>query len=283
MVYEHCLKVQVVRISMPLWILLPLVGVFFIIWAVARWNTFRPLVKRVKLQVSHPLDELRILHLSDLHMEKLSISPEALLKEVKDEPIDLIALTGDYLDTKPMTERFLQYIDALKTLNPRYGMYAVFGNHDYVVADHLPTLQIEMEKRGCVVLKNKHISIPIDGDTLNIIGIDDHYSGHSDPDRAFSGVGKGIHLVLTHDPNIVLEMDHHFDYLLSGHFHGGQINWPKPYHLKRMGKLPNQNIISGLHYHGKRAFYISDGLGQTGFNMRLRSRPEITFHSIGGF
>ncbi len=265
------------------WIVLALIAVLFTIWAVARWNTFRPLVKQIDIKVSHPLDThgLRILHLSDLHMERLSISPEALLKQVQGERIDLIALTGDYLDTVSMTDRFLQYMDVLKDLQPRYGMYAVFGNHDYVIADHLPYLQREMEKRGCVVLKNEHVRVPIGDQTLNIIGIDDHYTNRSNADQAFAGVEEGINLVLTHDPEIVLEMDHHFDYLLSGHFHGGQIHWPKPYHLKKMGKLYSLDIISGLHYHKNRAFYISDGLGQTGFKMRLRCRPEITFHSIG--
>nr|WP_188648412.1 metallophosphoesterase [Marinithermofilum abyssi] len=267
-----------------MWFWMILLAAVAIIWFIARRNTFKPLIKRVQLELSHPLsaDGLRILHLSDLHMEKLSITPEALLAQVKDEPIDLIALTGDYLDTKRMINRFLKYIEALQTLKPRYGMYAVFGNHDYVIADSLPYLKKEMEKRGCTVLINEHVQIQLGHQTLNIIGIDDHFTKRSDIDKAYEGVGEGINLVLTHDPNIVLEMDgHHFDYLLSGHFHGGQIHWPKPYHLKKMGKLPQLNIISGLHYHQNRAFYISDGLGQTGVKLRLRSRPEITFHNIG--
>lgn len=267
-----------------LWIFWILFGLFVIWWGIARYNTYKPTVKHVDLQVSRPLHNngLRILHLSDLHMEKCSISPEALLQQVKGQPIDLIALTGDYLDTKKMIGRFLNYLEALQTLQPRYGMFAVFGNHDYVIADHLPKLQKEMEKRQCVVLKNEHRTLDIgNGQKLNIIGIDDAYTGRSDADRAYEGVSEGINLVLTHDPHIVLDMDHHFDYLLSGHFHGGQICWPKPYHLRKMGKLPGLNVISGLHYHQKRAFYISDGLGQTGFNLRFGSRPEITFHSLG--
>lgn len=256
---------------------------FLIWWGIGHYNTYKPTVKHVDIKITHPLENngLRILHLSDLHMERCSISPENLLKQVKSERIDLIALTGDYLDTKQMTDRFLQYMDALHSLNPRYGMYAVFGNHDYCIADHLPYIQTEMERRGCIVLKNEHHTIEIDGHKLNIIGIDDAYTGRSDADQAYRGISEGINLVLTHDPHIVLDMNHHFDYLLSGHFHGGQICWPKPYHLRKMGKLPGLNIISGLHYHRQRAFYISDGLGQTGFNLRYGSRPEITFHSLG--
>ena len=252
---------------------------------IARYNTYKANVKRVEIQVAHSLNgnRLNILHLTDLHMEKCSIDPQALLNLVKGERIDLIALTGDYLDTKKMADRFLQYLDTLESLKPRYGMYAVFGNHDYVIADHLPYLKREMEKRNCIVLQNEHRTVTLEeGSELHIIGIDDHYTGRSDVDRAFQGVGeRGIRLVLTHDPNIVLEMKGvSFDYLLSGHFHGGQIHWPKPYHLKRMGKLPHLQMIRGLHYHRNRAFYISEGLGQTGFNLRLRSRPEITFHTL---
>jgi uncharacterized protein len=87
--------------------------------------------------------------------------------------------------------------------------------------------------------------------------------------------------VLTHDPNIVLHMeDYPFDYLLAGHFHGGQIRYPKAYHLVKMGKLPRLNMIKGLHSHNNSPFYISEGLGQTGVNIRVGSRPEITFHDI---
>lgn len=253
--------------------------------AIARFNTYKPNVKRVELEVAHSLNgrRLNILHLTDLHMEKCSIQPQALLRLVQGERIDLIALTGDYLDTKEMTGRFLQYLDVLASLKPRYGMYAVFGNHDYVIADHLPHLKREMEKRNCIVLQNEHRTVSLEeGSDLHIIGIDDYYTGRSDVGRAFQGVGdRGIRLVLTHDPNIVLEMKAvTFDYLLSGHLHGGQIHWPKPYHLKRMGKLPHLQIFRGLHYYRDRAFYISEGLGQTGLNLRLRSRPEITFHTL---
>ena len=112
-------------------------------------------------------------------------------------------------------------------------MYAVFGNHDYVIADHLPYLKREMEKRHCVVLQNEHRTVSLEeGTDLHIIGIDDYFTGRSDVDRAFRGVtGKGIRLVLTHDPNIVLEMKSVSLITCCPDTHGGQIHWPKLYHL----------------------------------------------------
>jgi uncharacterized protein len=75
--------------------------------------------------------------------------------------------------------------------------------------------------------------------------------------------------------------DIHFDYLLSCHFHGGQIHWPKTYHLVKMAKeMVEMNIIKGLHYYNGKPFYISEGLGQTSINIRVGSRPEITLHQV---
>ncbi|MCS1350541.1 metallophosphoesterase [Mechercharimyces sp. CAU 1602] len=261
-------------------------GTILSLWGFARLNTYRPEVNHIDLKVKRPLDKegLRILHLSDLHMERLSVSPQSLKEYVSDgKPIDLIALTGDYMDTEPMIDRFFAYMDELASLKPRYGMYAVFGNHDYKIAHRIPEIRKRMEQYGCVVLQNENHTLNINGRTLNIIGIDDHHTRRSDAEKSYAGIDEenGINLVLTHDPNIVLQMENHsFDYLLSGHFHGGQIHWPRPYHLRRMGQLPKLKMIKGLHYHEERAFYISEGLGQTAFNLRLRSRPEITFHHL---
>ncbi|UAC49826.1 metallophosphoesterase [Bacillus aquiflavi] len=224
----------------------------------------------------------KILHLSDMHLENISITPPELYTMVSKQPIDLIALTGDYLDRKRSIPKLTGYLQVLEKLNPQYGIYAVFGNHDYVLkGKNFETLKRTLENNGCKTLQNEHVSLHVRGEHLNIIGIDNYSTNHSDVKKTYSGVPEGYNLVLTHDPNVVLEMeDIPFDYLLSGHFHGGQIHWPKPYHLMKMGKLVRMNMIKGLHYHGGKPFYISEGLGQTGVNIRIGSRPEITFHEI---
>ncbi|WP_307892347.1 metallophosphoesterase [Bacillus swezeyi] len=226
--------------------------------------------------------KLNILHLSDLHLENISISPKQILDLADQKQVDLIALTGDFLDRKRNIPKLVHYLKALRQLNPTYGMYAVFGNHDYVLkGEHFQKLKSVLEENRCVTLQNKHVSIEVEGGTLNIIGIDDHSTKRSNVTDSYEGLKDGYNLVLTHDPNVVLDMkEFHFDYLLSGHFHGGQIHWPKPYHLVKMGKLVRMNMIKGLHYHHDKPFYISEGLGQTGANIRIGSRPEVTFHHI---
>jgi len=250
----------------------------------AHRNTYKPDFKHIELKIDEkkPIKPIHILHLSDLHMENISITPLQLYDTLDKKEIDLIALTGDYLDKAKNIDKFLEYLHVLHNLKPKHGIYIVFGNHDYFLKDQIPYFRKSIENTGAVVLVNENNIIEIDNQIVNIIGIDDSYSNHHDIKKAYQGISEnGINLVLSHDPHIVLEMDDYpFDYLLSGHFHGGQINYPKPYHLAKMGSFASQNIIKGLHFHKESPFYISEGLGQTGLNIRLRSRPEITLHTL---
>ena len=47
-----------------------------------------------------------------------------------------------------------------------------------------------------------------------------------------------------------------------------------------MGKLVRMRMIKGFHTHDGKPFYINEGLGQTGINIRVRSNPEITIHTL---
>ncbi|MFB5089260.1 metallophosphoesterase [Psychrobacillus sp. PGGUH221] len=224
----------------------------------------------------------RVLHISDMHLENISISPSHLYSILEDQSIDLIALTGDFLDRKRTIPKLLPYLKVLNELNPKHGTFAVFGNHDYVLRhpDFIKLKQV-LDQNGCKTLINENDVLWNNGRKINIIGIDDFSTNRSNVDKSYEGLTDGYNLVLTHDPNIVLSMeDVPYDYLLSGHFHGGQIHWPKPYHLIKMGKLVRLNMIKGLHSHQGKSFYISEGLGQTGVNIRFGSRPEISLHHL---
>ncbi|WP_026677806.1 metallophosphoesterase [Fictibacillus gelatini] len=251
----------------------------------ANKNTKKVEVNTISLETPDKKDsisKLTVLHLSDIHLENISVSPAELYEQIRHDTIDIIALTGDFLDRKRSIPKLVPYLQVLQKINPTHGTFAVFGNHDYVLkGEHFDRLKETLESNGCRTLQNENVTIEIEGNLLNIIGIDDYSTNRSNLAQSFEGVKEGYNLVLTHDPNVVLEMDNfHFDYLLSGHFHGGQIHWPKPYHLKKMGKLVGMNMIKGLHYHKGKPFYISEGLGQTGVNIRIGSRPEITLHQL---
>ncbi len=248
-------------------------------------NTKDIVINKVKIKnelSSTHCPTLNILQLSDLHLENISISSVELYDRLKDEPIDLIAITGDFLDRKRSIPKLVPYLKVLNQLHAKHGIYAVLGNHDYVLRNKdLQVLVETLENYNCKVLQNENDMIFVHGTQVNIIGIDDFSTKRSDLETSYKDMKPGTNLVLTHDPNIVLHMKkYHFDYLLAGHFHGGQICYPKAYHLVKMGKLARMNIIKGSHMQDGKPFYISEGLGQTGVNIRIGSRPEITLHEL---
>ncbi len=248
-------------------------------------NTQNIVLKKVKINPKANAEDgamINILHLSDLHLENISISAERLYERLKKEAIDLIAITGDFLDRKRTIPKLIPYLEVLNKLNPKYGIYCVLGNHDYVLKGaNLQTLIDTLKQYNCHVMQNSHESIYLQNQRLNIIGVDDFSTKRSDLSSSYKAIRPGMNLVLTHDPNIVLDMKKYpFDYLLAGHFHGGQICYPKAYHLVKMGKLVRMNMIKGLHTQEGRPFYISEGLGQTGINIRVGSKPEITIHQL---
>ncbi|PLS14660.1 metallophosphoesterase [Bacillus sp. M6-12] len=256
------------------------VAIIFYIIRRAYQNTTDIVINRIPIENHGPI--LNILQLSDLHLENISITPSELYEKLKGEPIDIIALTGDFLDRKRTLPKLAPYLKVLNRLNAKHGIYAVFGNHDYVLrGENFQRLREILEQNGCTVMRNENTTIHVDGKPVNIIGIDDFSTKRSDLEASYSGVVPGTNLVLTHDPNLVLHMkDYHFDYLIAGHFHGGQICYPKAYHLVKMGKLVKMNMIKGLHQQDGKPFYINEGLGQTGVNIRVGSRPEITLHQF---
>lgn len=244
-----------------------------------------PLQKSARMKDTSGWEPLSVLHLSDLHMENLSVDADHVVAKFSAQPIDLIAITGDLLDRQKNIPKAVEYVRTIMSLQPAIGTYVVFGNHDYVLkAPKLRELKNALEQLGCRVLINEHVTVYHRGQPLHIIGVDDFATRRSELEKSFQHVPEtGARLVLTHDPNIVLQMkDYAYDYLLSGHFHGGQIHWPRPFHLAKMGKLPKMNMVKGLHEMDGRPFYISEGLGQTGVNIRLRSRPELTLHTLVG-
>jgi predicted MPP superfamily phosphohydrolase len=268
-----------------LWTLLIVLVLVAALLSYAHWNTFRPVVREVEINVDKEggRHDLRIVQLSDLHMERLSIKPKRLASLIAEANPDLIVMTGDYLDKYENMDKFMHYLDEILAIGAPHGVWMVWGNHDHYLGDRIEELEEKVRAKGVRMLVNESDSIQIGDTRVNIIGIDDFCLGKSDIHRAFRDVQDGIfNLVLSHDPNIALHFEEHHkvDLLLSGHLHGGQFKIPGAFKLFPMGELPKANVISGLHEVNGKAVYISDGLGQAGLNVRLGTRPELTVHTL---
>ncbi|MFC4775225.1 metallophosphoesterase [Paenibacillus sp. GCM10023252] len=222
--------------------------------------------------------QLRALQISDIHVERLRISPRRLSEVIEEANPDVIFLTGDFTQKSrhlPAVRRYIQRI-CLAGI----PVYAVLGNHDHRLnASGLAKLLEIMESFGVRVLNNESVDL---GD-YQLVGIDDYGSEKSRVEDAFKQVtsDKPI-IVLTHNPNIVLDplMKRPYTYLMAGHLHGMQFHIPFLFRFVNKGKLVADGIYQGLHRTDYGSYYISKGIGQAGPNARFLVRSEVTIHEL---
>ncbi|SEN70166.1 metallophosphoesterase [Lihuaxuella thermophila] len=85
-----------------------------------------------------------------------------------------------------------------------------------------------------------------------------------------------FHIILVHEPDYADAVAyHHVDLQLSGHSHGGQINFPMIGAM--VTPVGSKKYISGLYkINEKLTLYTNRGIGTTILPFRFLCRPELT-------
>lgn len=279
------------------WLLaaLPFLG---ILYGMARGRyEFRVISKSLKFDnLPASADGLRIVHISDIHIGSFFNNYEAVqrgIDKVNELKPDLILFTGDLVNN--FADELLGWEDTLSKLSAKYGIYSVFGNHDYgdyvkwesaeQRAENLEKLKTMHKKMGFNLLLNERVEFKTDaGESFDIIGIENWglggFSQYGDLKKAMNGSDdRRFQVLLSHDPShwdaeVVRKTK--IDLALAGHTHGmqfgveipGIIKWsPVKYRYPRWG---------GLYSEGKQHLYVNRGFGYIGFPGRIGMPPEIT-------
>jgi hypothetical protein len=255
-------------------------GYYYVSQAEPHW----PKVERIQIPLKNldsALDGFKIVHLSDLHLFPYTTLDfiKAAVGAIQSLQPDLIALTGDYV--LESAEAIFDLGPVLAGLNPRYGLYAVLGNHD-LWTDRRVVRQ-GLEQQGIPVLTNTGRAIGVGRAALYVAGVDDGWSGQ--PDLAAALAGRPDHtptLLLAHEPDQVdsFSADGRVSLQLSGHTHGGQVRLPglgAPI-LPHLGRKYDQ----GLYRVNDTWLYTNRGLGVIWPPIRFNCRPEITEITLVG-
>ncbi|MBA4379844.1 MAG: hypothetical protein C0393_04030, partial [Anaerolinea sp.] len=191
------------------------------------------------------LDGFTIAQLSDFHLGP-HVSAEDVRRSVEianDLEADLIVLTGDFVYGSAGYS--VACAQELASLQARYGVYAVLGNHDnWTDADQVAG---NLAGAGIVVLRNERRPLDVNGTRLWLLGIEDTgYTGFFSVFRllgdsramwqeagdALATLLEGIpadepRLLLVHNPDFTEMLpEGRIDLALSGHTHGGQVRLP---------------------------------------------------------
>jgi len=241
---------------------------------------------------------LRIVQISDLHVERLTRRERNLPALVAGLEPDLIVLTGDFLSTSYHAdpEALSELRTLLEQLHAPLGIYAVWGT---IEVDLPYLLWPILDELGIVVLEEGVAQVPAGkaaGDAedgldrrLWLVGLS------CTRDLAVAGAklrallaelpADRFSLLLYHTPDLMPQAAAlGVDLYLAGHTHGGQCRLPglgailtSSQHWKR--------YEAGLYREGGTTLYVSRGLGMEGFGMpraRLLCPPEVVSITLRG-
>ncbi len=231
--------------------------------------------------------DIRLLHVSDLHIERLGAREERLLELAAAAAPDLILLTGDYANTSfntdPETHRHIQAY--LRKINAPFGVFAVTGSPPVDLPPLIPPLFAGAPAR---LLADEAICVTgPGGQALTVIGVTCHHDIPRDAatlDRVLAGApDAGPRILLYHSPEVMPQaVERGIDLYLCGHTHGGQVRLPFIGAIVTISRLGRRYVMG--HYHEERThLYISRGIGFEGLGaprVRFLCPPEITLITL---
>ncbi|HDK16842.1 MAG TPA: metallophosphoesterase, partial [Nitrospirae bacterium] len=119
-------------------------------------------------KIPEDIGRLRIAQISDVHIGLIVRENrlKRVLERVKAAEPDILVSTGDLVDGQ--LDNLLDISEMFMEIDPKYGKYAITGNHEfYAGLDHALGF---IEQAGFTVLRNKGVTVQ---DLINIVGVDD--------------------------------------------------------------------------------------------------------------
>ncbi|BAK70127.1 metallophosphoesterase [Aliarcobacter butzleri] len=215
------------------------------------------------------LDDLKILHLSDLHINKKT-SIEKILELINfcnNLEFDFCIITGDIIDTKvKFIKKQLEILNLLKK-----EVFYISGNHDlfYGLED------LKKELTNFIFMDNETFKITYKNEIIHLAGLPDRFSKFFKIKREEKIVEDFLQnspsIFISHQPkDYKIALNSNSNLFLCGHTHGGQI-YPFHYLVKLV-----QPFLAGFFYKNKTAIYVNKGLGTWGVDFRFKADAEIT-------
>ena len=231
---------------------------------------------------------LRLLHLSDLHVERLTARDERLLRIVEELVPDIIVVTGDYLNISYTFDATAQRQarELLGRLQAPEGVYAISGSPS---VDYPEILAQLMDGLDVTWLRDEVTQLDWHGCHLRIAGIECTEDAATDG-RKLERVLKGgtsdaFTILLYHTPDIMpAAAMAGVDLFLAGHTHGGQLRLPF-YGAIVTASVYGKRYEMGAYREGRTVLYVSRGIGLEGKGLpraRFLSPPELTLFTLVG-
>ena len=259
--------------------------ILLIIW-IAYGNTDLEIYKyNVKSEdIPSEFDNFRIVQISDLHNAEFGENNEKLLLMLKQADADIIAITGDMIDSRN-TDVDVAISFAQKAVNIA-PVYYVNGNHESRVLGEYEKLKQGLTDAGVTILENSSADITIGDEAITLIGINDPtFCMEFVDDTMEQNIAHQLVSVIPDNDNYKVLLAHRPEYfdvyagnvdlVLSGHAHGGQFRIPFIGGLVAPGQGFFPEYYEGSHIKENTEMIVSRGIGNSIIPFRINNKPEI--------
>ncbi len=279
---KRCMKKIVVILAFCL-----IGGMIFCIWQ----NNGLVISKTVysNPKVPEAFNNFTIVQISDLHNKSFGENQERLLNKLKEVSPDIIVITGDLIDRRRYNlEPARLFVRGAVNIAP---VYYVSGNHE-AWSGKYKEIEEMLVAEGVYILNDTSIRLTRGDSSITLLGASDpdfltsSYSQGTDSSHLEANLhvwsqGKDFKILLSHRPELFsLYTKSNMDLVFSGHAHGGQIRIPG------IGGIiaPDQGLwpkyTNGSYVEGNTTMFVSRGLGNSIFPLRIFNRPEIVVVSL---
>ncbi|MEK7624917.1 MAG: metallophosphoesterase [Patescibacteria group bacterium] len=274
-------------LSAILWI--SLAGLFY-----AHLEPYFLKINKINFKISGIKMPVKIVFIADLQIRKPKGAGflRRVIKQIINLKPDLVLIGGDLISNEGATTNSeIVALAELAKLADKFPACAVLGNHEYgldydekkkaprsLFGDRHTEVEEALKNIKVKLLKNTLIGFTLNNQYLELFGTDDLWGGVTDWGNLRSEKKEAPLLVLSHNPDAIRTYPNDLKrpiLFLSGHTHGGQIRLPF------IGPLGNAKLKLGKKFYqgyfvlNNIPLFITHGLGESMFAMRLLSPPEI--------
>jgi len=176
----------------------------------------------------------------------------------------------------------------LRRLSAAAPCFATLGNHDggrwareegggYHDVEWVTKL---LRASGITLLHNTATSLRLSGREIQFVGVGDVWAESIESETAFRSASTALPtILLSHNPDSKDDVArHHWELMLSGHTHGGQLRVPW------IGATPfapvrDKRFVAGLHRWNDRWIHTTKGVGSV-YGVRINCPPEVSFLTL---
>ncbi len=235
-------------------------------------------VKHVRLETPKLTKPIRLLHISDIQAGSITDYQQKIFEKIHALQPDIILNTGDFLQVVPpatFTGEWQKLLELIKSVSPRYGTYAVFGDTE---RELYRFKQEELEPLR--MLSSRSERVVVDGGVLNLHGLSLYQSRKGE--WAMNSIDRWLNeaqandfrILFGHAPDYALSVsDKSIDLCLAGHTHGGQVRLPWYGPLVIDSEIPKE-WAQGFRRVGIPYLNVSAGAGSN----RHKGLPPIRFN-----